>query len=81
MWYLPELPVAVDGRNDLYGDELDPVFYYSEAAYPSYKADPYLNEAGLVLLESKLPLAQVLTTDPRFRLVYRDEIATVFARQ
>jgi hypothetical protein len=81
MWYLPELPVAVDGRNDLYGDELDPVFYYSESAYPSYKTDPYLNESGLVILESKLPLAKVLTIDPRFRLVYRDEIATVFARQ
>jgi hypothetical protein len=81
MWYLPELPVAIDGRNDLYGDELDPVFYYSESAYPSYKSDPYLNESGLVILESKLPLAKVLTIDPRFRLVYRDEIATVFARQ
>jgi len=81
MWYLPELPVAVDGRNDLYGDELDPVFYYSESAYPSYKTDPYLNESGLVILESKLPLAKVLTVDPRFRLVYQDEIATVFARQ
>lgn len=81
MWYLPELPVAVDGRNDLYGDELDPVFYYSQSAYPSYKSDPYLNESGLVILESKLPLAKVLTIDPRFRLVYRDEIATVFARQ
>jgi hypothetical protein len=80
MWYLPELPVAVDGRNDLYGDELDPVFYYSESAYPSYKSDPYLNESGLVILESKLPLAKVLTIDARFRLVYRDEIATVFAR-
>ena len=81
MWYLPELPVSIDGRNDLYGDELDEVFYYSESAFPSYQTDPYLNEAGLVLLDSKLPLARILSIDPRFRLVYRDEIATVYARR
>jgi len=80
MWYLPELPVAIDGRNDLYGDDLDSLFYYSESAYPSYKTDPYLNESGIVVLQSKLPLAKVLTIDSRFRLVYRDEIATVFTR-
>jgi hypothetical protein len=81
MWYLPELPVSIDGRNDLYGDDLDKVFYYSEAAFPSYENDPYLNEAGLVLLDSKLPLAKILSIDPKFRLVYHDEIATVYARK
>jgi len=81
MWYLPELPVAIDGRNDLYGDELDQLFYHSQSAFPSYKTDPYLDEAGLVVLESELPLAKILTIDPRFKLVYRDEIATVYVRQ
>lgn len=81
MWYLPELPVAIDGRNDLYGDDLDKVFYYSESAFPSYQTDPYLNEAGLVLVDSKLPLAKILSIDPRFRLVYHDEIATVYVRK
>jgi hypothetical protein len=80
MWYLPELPVAVDGRNDLYGDELDKLFFDSQSAYPSYKTDPYLAEAHLVILDSRLPLAKILTIDPRFRLVYRDEIATVYQR-
>ena len=81
MWYLPGLPVAIDGRNDLYGDGLDRIFYTSESAFPSYATDPYLNEAGVVVLESQLPLAKVLTIDPRFRLIYRDEIATVFAHR
>lgn len=80
MWYMPNYPVAIDGRNDLYGDELDRIFYNSESAQESYKTDPYLNEAGVVLLDSKLPLAKILSIDPRFRLVYHDEIATVFAR-
>jgi hypothetical protein len=80
MWYLPELPVAIDGRNDLYGDDLDKLFYESESAFPSYATDPYLDQAGVVILDSKLPLAKILTIDPRFNLVYRDDIATVFAR-
>ena len=81
MWYLPELPVAVDGRNDLYGDQLDELFYNSQSAFPSYKTDPFLDEARVVVLDSRLPLAKILTIDPRFRLVYHDDIATVYRRQ
>jgi len=81
MWYMPGYPVVVDGRNDLYGDELDKLFYDSQSAESSYTTDPYLNEAGVVLLDSELPLAKILTVDLRFRLIYRDQIATVFARR
>ena len=81
MWYMPDYPVAIDGRNDLYGDDLDRLFFNSEIAAKSYTTDPYLNEAGVVLLDSQLPLAKILTADPRFQLVFRDEIATVFARR
>jgi hypothetical protein len=81
MWYMPDHPVAIDGRNDLYGDDLDRIFYQSENADESYLKDPYLNEAGVVLLESAVPLAKVLTVDPRFALIYQDPIAVVFARR
>ena len=81
MWYMPEYPVAIDGRNDLYGDELDKTFYDVQSATAAYKSDRYLNEAGVVVLDSDLPLAKILTIDPRFQLVYRDQIATVFARR
>ncbi len=81
MWYMPDNPVAIDGRNDLYGDDLDKLFYQAQSAGASYEADPYLNEAGVVLLDSDLPLAKILSVDPRFRLIYRDQIATVYARQ
>jgi hypothetical protein len=80
MWYMPQYPVSIDGRNDLYGDQLDQIFFNSQNAEKSYETDPYLNQAGVVLLSSDLPLAKVLTVDPRFQLVYRDQIATVFAR-
>ena len=81
MWYMPDYPVAIDGRNDLYGDDLDIIFYNSQVAQESYKTDPYLDACGVVLLDSTLPLTKVLTIDPRFELVYHDDIATVFARK
>jgi len=81
MWYMPEYPVAVDGRNDLYGDDLDRIFFNSQNAEKSYTTDPYLNESGVVLLGSEMPLAKILTVDPRFQLVFHDDIATVFTRR
>ena len=81
MWYMPEYPVAVDGRNDLYGDELDKVFFNSQNAEASYTTDPYLNESGVVLLGSEMPLAKILSVDPRFQLIYHDDIATVYAKR
>ena len=81
IWYMPDYPVAIDGRNDLYGDEIDQVFYASENADTGYKTDPYLNESGVVLLDASLPLAKVLTIDPRFRLIYQDAQSVVYARR
>ena len=80
IWYMPQYPVTVDGRNDVYGDELDLLTYKSSQG-DSYTSDPYLNEAGFVLLPSKLPLAKLLTIDTRFRLAYQDPIAEVFVRK
>ncbi len=78
IWYMPQYPVAIDGRNDLYGDELDLLMHKSSLGEESYKSDPYLNDAGLVLLPRELPLAKLLTVDPKFRLVYQDRLAAVF---
>lgn len=80
IFYMPEYPVAIDGRTDLYGDALDSQFLASEEADPSYARDPYLSESGLVILKNKVPLAKLLPTDRRFRVIYRDDVATVFAR-
>lgn len=81
MWYMPGYPVAIDGRNDLYGDQLDELFYASQSAESGYASDPYLNESGVVLLSADLPLAKILTADSRFQLIYQDQMAVVFARR
>ncbi len=80
-WYLPGYPVAIDGRTDLYGDEMNLRFFNTGGATPDYATDPYLNQAGVVLLQKTEPLAEVLTTDPRFQLVYQDDLAEVLVRR
>jgi hypothetical protein len=80
IFYMPEYPVSIDGRTDLYGDIIDAQFLASEGAEPSYATDPYLNEAGLVILKNKVPLAKLLPAGRRFRVIYRDDVATVLAR-
>ena len=79
-WYMPDYPVAIDGRTDLYGDELDFRFFDSERG-DDYVNDPYLNEAGVVLLDRTKPLANILSGDQRFQKIYEDQIAVVFVRR
>jgi hypothetical protein len=80
IWYMPQFPVAIDGRNDLYGDELDRTFHEAEDGV-EYKHDPYLLQSGFVLFDKKYPLATLLRFDPRFKLMYEDQIAVVFTHR
>jgi len=80
-WYLPEDPVVVDGRTDLYGDDLNKLLLDTQYGEPSYKDNPYLNESRLVVLHKTDGLVSTLELDPRFRKVYEDKLATVFVRQ
>lgn len=80
-WYMPDYPVVVDGRTDLYGDQLNKLLFDTQNGESSYKNNPYLNEAGIVLLHRQDGLVSTLALDPRFQKVYEDQIATVFVRQ
>jgi hypothetical protein len=65
----------------LYGDDLDRLFFDTENGGESYATDPYLNEAGVVVLQKSRPLAGLLMSDPRFSLVYQDQLAAVFVKR
>ncbi len=81
IWYLPQYPVGIDGRTDLYGDELVERFYKTASGDATYRTDPYLNDSGVVLLRRRDGLAPLLENDPLFQKVYEDKIASVFVRQ
>ena len=78
IWYMPDHPVAIDGRTDLYGDELDEQFFSTANGAASYGNDPYLNQAGVVILQKSNNLVTLLESDSRFKLVYQDALAAVF---
>jgi hypothetical protein len=80
IWYLPQYPVAIDGRTDLYGDEIVDRFTLTANGY-SYSDDPYFNESRVILLQRNNALVRFLPNDPRFELVHLDEIAAVFRRR
>jgi len=80
IFYMPEYPVSIDGRTDLYGDAMDERYLSTQEAEASYLTDPVLNEAGVLILKNKFPIAKMLVTDRRFRVLYKDDLATVFAR-
>jgi hypothetical protein len=80
IFYMPQYPVSIDGRTDLYGNEMNAQYYSTQEADPSYVTDPVLNVSGLVLVKKKFPIATQLLTDRRFRLIYQDNLAAVFAR-
>jgi hypothetical protein len=80
VWCLPDYPVAIDGRTDLYGDQALSRFFRVEQGSPEWWSDPDLQAARLVLLDRRTQLAANLYHDPRFRVAYEDALAVVFRR-
>lgn len=78
IWSLPEYPVAIDNRTDLYGDEIWYRAYREQQGPPDWKNDPDLNAAKVMLLQLPSPLGRLLSQDHRFKLVYYDDLAVVF---
>lgn len=81
IWALPEMPVAIDGRTNLHGDERLERFGRVWAGLPGWHDDPDLTGARVVLAPADSALASLLLRDPRFREVYHDRLARVFVRR
>jgi hypothetical protein len=78
---LPELPVSIDGRNDLYGDQRIMRSFNSWYGARDWDSDADLMSAHIVLGPRNLPLCSLLLHDSRFELVYEDDVAAVFVRR
>lgn len=82
IWRLPQLPVSMDGRTNIYG----PAGLARHSAVwggsRGWAQDRELEAAGLVIANLDQPLCELLRFDQRFELVYEDNVAAVFiARQ
>lgn len=80
-WALPEYPVLIDGRTDLYGDAINlPYFQATTAAIP-LQAYSGFAQAQTILLDTNSPMAQALSALPGFRVAYKDDVALVLVRE
>jgi hypothetical protein len=80
-WYLPEYAVAIDARNDLYGDEINLRYFKLTHAEIPLSADFTFVYARTILLPSSAPMALALSATPKFKVVYRDNLAMVLVPQ
>jgi hypothetical protein len=81
IWRLPHLPVAMDGRTNLHGDERIERSLQTWSGQRGWDTDPELTTAHLVMTGVTWPLASLLRLDGRFELVYEDAIAAVFIKR
>jgi hypothetical protein len=85
IWYLPQYPVAIDSRVELYGDQTLTRYFDVTGGKERMDSDPTLASARTLLLERQSGMAKALTTLPalssQYRLVYSDDLAAVFVRQ
>jgi len=81
IWRLPSIPVSMDGRTNVHGD--DRVKAYSDAlrGLPGWEKDPDLARANLIIWPAKSPLSALLRCDSRFTQVFADPQAVVFVRK
>ncbi|HTR27526.1 MAG TPA: hypothetical protein VMI10_26385 [Terriglobales bacterium] len=85
IWYMPDYPVIVDERNDLYGDEILSRYFEAASGTARLDTDPKVAAAQTFLLERKSAMAEALVKLPvlsaQYRLAYSDQVAVVFVRQ
>lgn len=79
-WYLPEYPVSMDGRTDLYGDEIVTRQYKVLDGELPPSEEPTLVNARTLLLKKDTGIAAALSESPGYGLVYSDDKAVVFVR-
>jgi hypothetical protein len=78
IWRLPSMPVSIDGRANLHGDERLARWANTYEGKRDWATDPALAKANTILLERDAALASILRSDARYRLVYEDDVASVF---
>ena len=78
MWRLHRLPVAMDGRTNLHGEERLARSVATWSGGRQWVSDPELASAQLVVASQDQPLTSLLRLDHRFELVYEDQVAAVF---
>jgi hypothetical protein len=78
IWSLPRLPVSMDGRTNLHGDQRIERSVNTWSGLKDWESDPELMKARLVIGGTNQALTNLMRTHSRFKLVYEDAVAAVF---
>jgi hypothetical protein len=78
IWRLPSLPVSIDGRLNVNGQDRMIRNHQTVNAAPDWANDPELKVARLILIPSGAPLASVFKIHPCFLLAYSDSVSALF---
>lgn len=84
IWALPEYPVGLDGRTNLYGEERLERAFRTWIGEDGWDIDPDLLAAGVVIAPKKLGKQEIaltgllLAAPDRWHVAYADETAVVF---
>jgi hypothetical protein len=76
-WYLPEYPVAIDERIDLYGGDFFVQYSQMMNAGIRYTEFAPIANAQTIVLPRTAIMAQALGSLPGYKVVYSDEVAVV----
>ncbi len=81
LWALPEYPVFVDGRTDLYNDEIVSKWLQVVRAENGWQDVLDAYQVHLVLIERLSTLERVLSRESGWQLIYEDTIAVIYQKK
>lgn len=81
MFAAPQYPVFVDGRTDLYGDDLLLTYLNTARGGEGWRETLDEYDIHLVVVEVKSGLARALSEEPVWRRDYEDELAVIYTRE
>jgi hypothetical protein len=85
IWALPDYPVSIDGRTNLYGEERLIRSMNTWQANEGWETDPALVKARVVIAPKKrenapTPLTEKLRQHPSWEKRFEDDVSVVFVR-
>lgn len=80
IYALPDYPVFVDGRTDMYGDDFLTAYLQTYLGEDSWQDTFAAYDIGLVLVELDAPIANVLAEESDWVELYTDELAVIYQR-
>ncbi len=80
-WDLPQYPVAIDGRTDLYGDDFNIQYGKVMNAEAHFSTFAPFSQAATLLLEKNSLMGKALPQVAGFTVVYSDNVAVVLTRE